>query len=56
MTWNIKKWKKNMVYVCTPKGELILVYLNLKKNLIKSATKGGITKLREYGWGIAKKC
>jgi|TARA_Y100000034_G_C6790707_1_gene354016 hypothetical protein len=56
MTWNIKKRKKNMVYLCTPKGELIYVYLNLKNNIIKSATRGGIARLRECGWSIAKKC
>ena len=43
------------IYITTIKGELILVSLNLDKNTIKSYTKGGIQKLREYGWNIAKK-
>ena len=50
-----KTWKKNMVYICTPKGELILVYLNWKKNVIQSLTRGGISKLRTFGWNIAKR-
>tara|TARA_Y100000296_G_C4946544_1_gene144125 strand:+ start:265 stop:438 length:174 start_codon:yes stop_codon:yes gene_type:complete len=50
-----KTWKKNIVYICTPKGELILVYLNWKTNIIKSLTMGGVAKLREYGWNILKK-
>ena len=50
-----KTWKKNMVYICTPKGELIHVYLNWKTNKIKSLTRGGIVKLRTFGWNIAKK-
>jgi len=50
-----KTWEKNIVYICTPKGELILVYLNWKTNIIKSLTMGGVAKLREYGWNILKK-
>ena len=43
------------VWIGTSKGELILVNLNWKKNIIKSLTRGGISKLREYGWDILKK-
>ena len=43
------------VYIGTPKGELILVNLNLKRGRIQSRTTGGVVKLREYGWNILKK-
>ena len=43
------------VYIGTPKGEMILVNLNWKKNIIRSLTRGGISKLRECGWDILKK-
>ena len=43
------------IYIGTPKRELILVNLNWKKNTIRSCTLGGVSKLREYGWNIAKK-
>jgi len=43
------------VCIGTPKGELIFVYLDWKKNRIQSLTRGGVPKLREYGWDIAKK-
>ena len=43
------------IYITTIKGELISVSLNLGKNTIKSYTRGGIQKLREYGWNIKKK-
>ena len=43
------------IYIATPKGELILVDLNWKKNIIWSHTNGGVPKLREYGWDIKKR-
>ena len=43
------------VYIVTPRGEIIQVNLNWKKNIIRSLTKGGISKLRECGWDILKK-
>ena len=43
------------IYIATTKGELILVNLNWKKNIIRSLTRGGISKLRECGWDILKK-
>ena len=42
------------VYISTPKGEIVCVNLNWKENKIQSRTKGGIAKLREYGWDIEK--
>ena len=42
-------------YIGTPKGEIIIVNLNLKRGRIQSRTRGGISKLREYGWNILKK-
>ena len=42
------------VYISTPKGEIVRVNLNWKENKIQSHTKGGIAKLREYGWDIEK--
>ena len=44
-----------IVDIATPKGEMILVNLNWKKNIIRSLTRGGISKLRECGWDILKK-
>jgi|TARA_Y100000310_G_C20503234_1_gene725079 hypothetical protein len=44
-----------IVYIGTPKGELVLVSLNWKKNTIQSLTRGGIAKLREHGWDIKKR-
>ena len=43
------------VYIGTPKGEIVIVSLNWKKNTIQSLTRGGIVKLRKYGWNILKK-
>ena len=43
------------VWIGTSSGELILVNLNWKKNIIKSLTRGGISKFRECGWDILKK-
>ena len=42
-------------YIGTPKGEIIIVNLNLKRGRIQSRTRKGISKLREYGWNILKK-
>tara|TARA_R110000824_G_scaffold52535_1_gene145591 strand:- start:1 stop:144 length:144 start_codon:yes stop_codon:yes gene_type:complete len=42
-------------YICTKNGELIYVYLDLKKGIIQSLVKGGISALRKNGWNIAKK-
>ncbi len=46
---------KYTIYIVTPEGEIIKVNLNWGKNIIKSLTRGGIAKLREYGWDIEKK-
>ena len=51
--WN--KEGKYTVCIATPKGEIIRVNLNWKKNTIKSLTRGGIGKLREYNWDIGKR-
>ena len=51
--WN--KEGKYTVCVVTPKGEIIRVHLNWKKNTIWSLTRGGIRKLREYNWDIGKR-
>ena len=49
------KENKHTVYIATPHGEIICVNLNWKKNIIKSLTRGGIEKLREYDWDIGKR-
>ena len=46
---------KYTVNIVTPKGEIIRVNFNRKKNVIKSLTRGGIGKLREYNWNIGKR-
>ena len=43
------------VCIGTPRGELIFVNLDLKRGRIQSRTRGGVAKLREYGWNILKK-
>ncbi len=49
------KENKYTIYIVTPGGEVIRVNLNWGKNIIKSLTRGGVDKLREYGWDIEKK-
>ena len=46
---------KYTVNIVTPNGEIIRVNFNRKKNVIKSLTRGGIGKLREYNWNIGKR-
>ena len=51
--WN--REGKYTVCIVTPKGEIIRANFNRKKNVIKSLTRGGIGKLREYNWNIGKR-
>ena len=51
----MKNWKKNMVYICTPDRQIVHVWFDSEKGKIQSRTTGGIAKLREFGWNIAKK-
>ena len=49
------KKKYNFIFVSTPDGDLIKAFYDFKNNTIQSFTKGGIAKLREWGWLIKKK-
>ena len=48
------KKKYNFIFVCTPNGDLIKAFYDFKNKTIQSFTKGGIAKLREWGWLIEK--
>ena len=47
--------KDKSVWISTPKGSLVKMYYNFKKEFIKSYTRGGIAELRKWGWNIEKR-
>tara|TARA_X000001388_G_scaffold77268_1_gene77324 strand:- start:12344 stop:12511 length:168 start_codon:yes stop_codon:yes gene_type:complete len=49
------KKKYKFIFISTPNGDLIKAFYDFKNNTIQSFTKGGIAKLREWGWLIEKK-
>ena len=46
--------KSKRIFIATPKGICVKVYLDLKNNVVKGMQKGAIPFLRKLGWDIEK--
>ena len=51
----VMRKKYNFIFVSTPDGDLIKAFYNFKNKTIQSFPRGGVAKLREWGWLIEKK-